>query len=185
MFAPDGRHFVRCSEVQAEAEQAMLHPAPVDFITFCGNAERFLAAAVGFANERCWGTLSCSLFVHPATKQAHRAAVDAAVAALRYGTVCVNVPGTVGFAVTKLAWGAYGGGGTPEDIGSGNCKVHNTLLFDHVQKSVVLAPWRFRPHPFYLNSHRNSEEVARLSLPFLAGPTLLRMLPLAAAAVRG
>ena len=32
-----------------------------------GDPAAFLAAAVAFANERCWGTLSCSLMVHPST----------------------------------------------------------------------------------------------------------------------
>ena len=36
-----------------------------------------------------------------------------------------------------------------QDIGSGNCFVHNTLLFDHLQKSILYAPWRFHPAPFW------------------------------------
>ena len=150
-----------------------------------GGAAAFLPAATRFANERCWGTLSCALFVHPATRAAHPGEVDAALGALRYGTICVNVPGNVGFALTKLGWGAYGRGGSPQDIGSGNCKVHNTLLFDHVQKSVVHGPWCFHPFPFWLTSNRNAEEVARLALQFLAAPSLGRATPLAAAALRG
>ena len=42
-----------------------------------------------------------------------------------------------------------------QDIGSGNCTVHNTLLLDHVQKSVVWAPWRYRPPPFWEPFNRN------------------------------
>ncbi len=30
-----------------------------------GDPEAFLEAAVKFANEECWGTLSCALMVHP------------------------------------------------------------------------------------------------------------------------
>lgn len=119
--------------------------------------------------------------------------------------MCINVPTLIGFATTKLTWGAYLPGGTPQvhglvaglgwrcivhavctctcwllcatavgpavtlllarccvthsandlqprclqDIGSGNCAVHNTLLLDHVQKSVLRAPWRFHPMPFW------------------------------------
>ena len=29
-----------------------------------------------------------------------------------------------------------------QDIESGNCKVHNTLMYDYVQKSVLYCPWR-------------------------------------------
>jgi hypothetical protein len=150
-----------------------------------GAAERFLPAAVDFANERCWGTLSCALFVHPATQRAQRAEVERAIAALRYGSISINVPTIMGFAITKLTWGAYGRGGLPEDIGSGNCHVHNTMLFDDVEKSVLRGPWRFHPYPFWLASNRNAEEVSRRSLRFLAAPSLLGVLPLAAAAVRG
>ena len=42
-----------------------------------------------------------------------------------------------------------------QDIGSGNCAVHNTMLLDHVQKSVVWAPWRYRPPPFWEPFNRN------------------------------
>ena len=42
-----------------------------------------------------------------------------------------------------------------QDIGSGNCAVHNTLLLDHPQKSVVWAPWRYRPPPFWEPFNRN------------------------------
>ena len=40
-------------------------------------------------------------------------AVDAAVAALRYGSICVNSPTLMGFCLTKTTWGAFPGG-TPQ-----------------------------------------------------------------------
>jgi hypothetical protein len=58
---------------------------------------------------RCWGTLSCSLWVHPEVQRAHAAAFDGAVARLRYGSVAVNSTSLMGFAVTKLGWGAAPG----------------------------------------------------------------------------
>ena len=70
----------------------------------------------------------------------HRGAFDAAIAGLRYGCVCVNVPTLVGFAITALPWGAFPGG-TPADVGSGIGTVHNTLLFDRPQKAVLHGPW--------------------------------------------
>lgn len=39
-----------------------------------GDAARFMQEAVRFANQRCWGTLSCSVFVHPTTQVARGAA---------------------------------------------------------------------------------------------------------------
>ena len=37
-----------------------------------GDPAQFMATALDFANNRCWGTLSCSIFVHPTT-QVHAA----------------------------------------------------------------------------------------------------------------
>ena len=43
-----------------------------------------------FCNEQLWGTLSCSIFVHPDTQKKHAKAVDDAIADLKYGGVAVN-----------------------------------------------------------------------------------------------
>ena len=55
---------------------------------------------------RCWGSLSCSVIAPPETDAA---ALDAAVASLRYGAVCVNLPSFAVYAFPKLSWGAYPG----------------------------------------------------------------------------
>lgn len=44
---------------------------------------------------------------------AHADAVDRAVAALRYGSININVVTILGFCVSKLTWGAYPGN-TPQ-----------------------------------------------------------------------
>lgn len=75
--------------------------------------ESFLSAAVSLANDRCWGTLSCTLIVDPVTQRSSASAVDKAVADLRYGSVCVNLPSLLGYAVMKLAWGGFPGA-TPQ-----------------------------------------------------------------------
>jgi hypothetical protein len=72
-----------------------------------------------------------------------------------------------------------------QDIGSGNCFVHNTMLVDHLQKSVLYAPWHFHPHPFWSPAHRNLEAVGMGALKFSANPSLLTMLPLAGQALIG
>ena len=96
-----------------------------------GNPAAFLAAAVDFANNRCWGTLSCAIMIPPDVRRKHPAAVDAAVAGLRYGSVCVNVATTFGFCVTKLPWGAFPGN-KPQVCGASTC---------------------FSPGGFYMNKH--------------------------------
>ena len=74
-----------------------------------GNPDSFLQQAVNLANNRCWGTLSCSLIVDPATQRQHQAAVDSAIADLRYGSVNVNLPTILGYAMMKMAWGGFAG----------------------------------------------------------------------------
>ena len=69
----------------------------------------FLKQATMFANDECWGTLSCSLFVPAHVQREHPEAVDAAVAGLKYGSVCINCPSLAGFPNTRLSWGAFPG----------------------------------------------------------------------------
>ncbi|KAI8465000.1 MAG: Aldehyde/histidinol dehydrogenase [Monoraphidium minutum] len=114
----------------------------------CGDARAFLEAAVEFANKRCWGTLACGVFIHPTTAAECGDAWDTALERLRFGNVCVNCPAATGFAATPLVWGAYPGN-TPQDIGSGDSYVHNSLLFDHPEKSVCHAPWSYAPQPLW------------------------------------
>jgi acyl-CoA reductase-like NAD-dependent aldehyde dehydrogenase len=149
------------------------------------NPATFLDEAVKFANETCWGTLSCVVIAHPATQKSIHKQFEAAIESLKYGTICINVPGSLGFGVTKLAWGGWPGS-SPDDIGSGSCKVHNTLLYDHVEKSVLRGAWRAVPsHPFWLTSNRNIEAIAKESMKFMAKPSLLGINPVASQALRG
>ncbi len=78
-----------------------------------GNPESFLPKAVSFANDKCWGTLSCALIVDPVTQKTNATAVDTAIADLRYGSVNVNLPTILGYAVMKMAWGGFPGS-TPQ-----------------------------------------------------------------------
>lgn len=57
------------------------------------------------------------------------------------------------YAVTRGTWGAYPGNSI-RDIGSGNCFVHNTLLFDHPEKTVVTLPWRMAIYPPWMPDNR-------------------------------
>ncbi len=54
-----------------------------------------------------------SVQVPPSVMTHHADAVDKAVAALRYGSVNINVVTMLGFCVPKLTWGAYPGN-TPQ-----------------------------------------------------------------------
>jgi hypothetical protein len=150
-----------------------------------GDAGAFMKAAVDFANNKCWGTLSCGVIIHPATQKAYKREFDDAIADLRYGTVAINVPTFIGFTVTKLPWGGFPGASSPADVGSGDAKVHNTTFLDHPQKGVIKGAWKMHPTPVWFPSNRHLEEVVRLALPFYANPTLKNMLPVMPAAMKG
>lgn len=83
-----------------------------------GKAESFLPQAVSLANDKCWGTLSCSLIVDPVTQKMHQTVVDTAIADLRYGSVNVNLPTILGYAIMKMAWGGYPGATPQVTLGS-------------------------------------------------------------------
>lgn len=109
--------------------------------------ERYLEAAVKAANQDLWGSLSCTILVHPETEAAHGEAVQRALDGLQYGSVCVNAWSAVGFLPAQAHWGAFGGDQTITDIGSGLGAVHNTYMFDHTQKAVVRTPFVSAGHP--------------------------------------
>ncbi len=144
----------------------------------------FLAKAVDFANERCWGTLSCVVLVHPSTREEHPREVDRAIAALRYGTVGVNAWSSVGYALVSPTWGAFPGH-PPEDIQSGTGVVHNAFLLDYPQKSVVTAPFRIRPTPAWFADHRNLVRVGRKLTAMEAHPSIGKLASLAFEALKG
>jgi aldehyde dehydrogenase (NAD(P)+) len=100
------------------------------------DAASFLDAAVEFCNERLDGSLGVSLLVHPRTARELGVRLDQALARLRYGAIGVNVWNAAAFLVAQCPWGAYPGH-TLEDVSSGRGVVHNSFLFDRVEKTVV------------------------------------------------
>lgn len=73
-----------------------------------------------------------------------------------------------------------------QDIQSGNCFVHNTLMLDYPQKSVVRAKWRFYPttHPWSPH-HYNLEALGKALMIFFSAPSVLKLLPAGVAALLG
>ncbi len=145
---------------------------------------RFLEQAVAFANERCWGTLSCCLLVDSATRHVHEEALTRAVTDLRYGSIGINVwPGLI-YALATPSWGAFPGH-RAEDIQSGTGVVHNAFLFDHPEKSVVRAPFRMYPTPPWFSDHRNLRELGQRLVAFEAKPSWGALARVVRAALRG
>lgn len=159
------------------------------------DAAAFLRNAVAFCNARLAGTLGASILIHPRTMAALGPAFEDAVADLRYGSVAINTWPGVAFTLAGASWGAF-----PETAakaaGSGNGVVHNALLFDRPEKTVVRAPFApfprslgdgertLLPTPPWFVTHRRADAVGRLLFAYTAKPSALRMAATIAAAMR-
>ncbi|HSN06959.1 MAG TPA: aldehyde dehydrogenase family protein, partial [Candidatus Angelobacter sp.] len=156
----------------------------------------FLANAVAFANDVLPGTLGASVLIDPATAKRDRAALDAAIAGLRYGSVGVNAWTGLNFLLGYTPWGAFPGH-TPEDIGSGIGFVHNAFLLRDVQKGVAWMPFRplhrsalngqlhMSPKPPFFVTNRTGETTARRLSAFLATGRPAALPGIFASALRG
>ncbi len=137
----------------------------------------YLDRAVAFANEHLWGTLNATFLVHPASLKdpAAAAAVDRAITNLRYGTVAVNCWAAAGYTLCTSTWGAFPGHDI-YDIQSGTGVVHNTLMFDRPQKTVIRAPFRIMPTPPWFVTHGNTARKLFPKLTMLeASPSLWKI----------
>ncbi|MDQ3032776.1 MAG: aldehyde dehydrogenase family protein [Myxococcota bacterium] len=144
----------------------------------------FLDAMTEFANDQCWGTLSCMMLVDDKTQREHAASLDRALASLRYGGIGVNVWAGLVYGLVTPTWGAYPGHPL-EDVRSGRGVVHNALLIDHPQKSIVRAPFRMRPTPVWFPDHRTLRPLAELVTAFEGHPSMLKLPKIVATAMRG
>jgi acyl-CoA reductase-like NAD-dependent aldehyde dehydrogenase len=151
-----------------------------------GGIPEYLERAVAFANDSLWGTLNATLIVPPAALADPdvAAAVERAIADLRYGTVSVNHWAAIGYGLVVTPWGAYPGH-TAQDIQSGTGVVHNTLMFSQVQKSVVRAPFHARPKPAWFANHRTAARLTPRLVRFEADPSPAKLPGIFSLALRG
>lgn len=144
----------------------------------------FMDAAVKFCNERVWGTLSCSLLIDPRTQKAIPHDLERAVTDLRYGSVVVNHWPGLSYGLVVNTWGAYPGH-TLEDIGSGIGVVHNTMMFERPQKTVIQGPFLVNPKPPWFATHRRSHLVAPRLTQYEHSPSKLKIPGIAINALLG
>ncbi len=144
----------------------------------------FMAKATEFANDSCWGTLSCVVLIDPKTASNYARSFDAMLAGLRYGGIGVNVFAGVVYGLVVTTWGAFPGH-TDQDIQSGRGVVHNALLLDHPQKSIVYAPFRIFPTPAWYTDHKTGQLLGPALCRFEAAPSWSRLPPVLNAALRG
>lgn len=161
-----------------------------------GTATQFLDAAVTAANERLHGTLGANLIAHPDTVKALGPHLRAAVADLRYGTIAINAWTGVGYATSRATWGAYPGH-TLDDVQSGIGIVHNALLLDHTERTIVTGPFRpaprsilngeasISPKPPWFVTNTTAAHTGRLLTEFAANPRWQDLPALLTSALRG
>ncbi|HEY4222971.1 MAG TPA: aldehyde dehydrogenase family protein, partial [Myxococcota bacterium] len=148
------------------------------------DAGAFMDKATAFANDEVWGTLSCMVLVHPDTQKQYAAAFDKMVASLKYGGIAINGWAGAIYGLGQTTWGAFPGH-TLEDIQSGRGVVHNTMLFDHPQKSVLYLPFRLKPTPVWFADHKNLKALAEKLTRFEGAPSMLKFPGIVAQALKG
>lgn len=163
-----------------EAFCGVLAEVPLDV----AGPDEFLAAAVPFANDSCFGTLSCAMLIDEATQKRHADALDRAIEALRYGGIGINTwPGLI-YALCAPTWGAFPGH-PPSDISSGAGVVHNTFLFDHPEKSVIRSAFVPPMTPGYFSDHKSLRALGMALVDMETKPGVGSLSRLAIAGMKG
>lgn len=147
-------------------------------------AEEYMDLAVPFANDRCWGTLSINVLIDPKTEKALGDRFDRAIADLRYGAIAINCWTGLNYGLVNATWGAFPGHPL-DDIESGQGVVHNGLLLDHPQKSVVRAPFVMNPTPAWFVDHKNNLALGKTMTAFEGKPSWLKVPGVALTALKG
>lgn len=95
----------------------------------------FFARAVPWVNEHLWGDLSCSVVAHP--RQQADPPFDDHLHGLHYGSVGVNLPPSLLYALIQFPWGAFP---SPEPE-SGRGWVHNLSGLPDAAQGILRGPF--------------------------------------------
>ncbi len=150
-------------------------------------AEAFLKSAIAYANDSLYGTLGANILIHPKTlAQIGQARFDEIITELRYGCIAINAWTGLGFLSAPTTWGAFPGHPLT-DVQSGIGFVHNTMLFEKPQRTVVRAPFKpfprnlasfsftLLPRPPWFITNRSAGVLGRLLTAFQYRPSLLKL----------
>lgn len=145
----------------------------------------FLEAAADLVNQRLWGTLAVGVMIHPASRrELADGPFDQWLARLRYGTVAVNHWPALAYAAMTAPWGGFPGS-TIDQPQSGVGWVHNTLLLDKVEKTVLQGPLTQWPKPLWFPSHRTASRLVWRLIDLYHDPRWRRLVPVVMSAVAG
>lgn len=165
-------------------------------VQLLGKGANFLDAAVEFSNTRLQGTLGANIIANPRTLQELGPRLDDAITALRYGCIGVNCWTGLGFLVARATWGAFPPS-PGEEVTSGNGVVHNALLLDGVERTVVYGPfrplsrslinfeWAISPKPPWFVSNKTASSTGRHLTILAATRNKLELVPIFYSALRG
>ena len=147
----------------------------------------FLEAAIEFANKTLEGTLGANIVIHPETRRAiGHERFEELISKLHYGEIAINSWTGVNFLSVSLPWGGFPGA-TPDNVGSGIGTVHNTLMLEGAERSVLEAPWRpfprgllsgsfaLLPKPPWFVTHRRAAQIGRQLTHFAHRPSPLKI----------
>ena len=198
--ADDRRHLVTGLDADDPTEQFFTTEifGPVLTVTTLATtgADEFLSAAVAFANDKLYGSLGANIIIDPKTARAHADGLERAIADLRYGTVTVNAWSGAAYFMTRSTWGAFPGH-PMNDIQSGRGVVHNTLMFDRAQKTVVRGPFAESPRAFlqrefhlspkmvYFVTNKQAHVVGEKLIDYCDAPSKRKLASIALSAMRG
>ncbi|HET7689201.1 MAG TPA: aldehyde dehydrogenase family protein [Nocardioidaceae bacterium] len=149
-----------------------------------GMAAEFLCSAVTAANQELRGTLGANIVIHPRTRRHLGKTFEEQVERLRYGTIGINVWTALGYLTPHATWGAFPGHSL-DDIQSGHGVVHNALLLDGAERTVVSGPFRPLVKPPWFVQNRTADRTGRLLASFAARPRWSALPGIFASALRG
>ncbi|MEM7294792.1 MAG: aldehyde dehydrogenase family protein, partial [Pseudomonadota bacterium] len=151
------------------------------------DAETFLIQAIAWANENLYGTLGANIVIHPETlKEIGEKRFEEILTDLRYGAIGVNAWSGLAFLAAGCPWGGFAGA-TMNDIQSGIGTVHNSLMLEKTERSVVYAPFRpfprnllsggmtLLPRPPWFVTNKRQETVGKLLTRFQHKPSWLKL----------
>ena len=156
----------------------------------------FLDRAIQAANIQLRGTLGANIVIDPATLSSLGSAFEDHLTELRYGTIGVNAWSGVGYLTANATWGAFPGHHL-DDIQSGRGVVHNALMLDGVERTVVRGPfrplprsvlhgeWSISPKPPWFVTNRTAAGTGWRLTHFAAKPQWRKLPGIFASALRG
>ncbi|MTI00432.1 aldehyde dehydrogenase [Roseibium sp. RKSG952] len=146
--------------------------------------EAFLETAINYANDSLYGTLGANIIVHPkSVMEIGEERFEQLIGQLRYGTIAINTWAGAAFAMPGAAWGAFPGHSL-DNAESGIGKVHNAMMFDAAERTVLWAPFRQRPMPPWFVTHRQALKAGRAVTKFEAAKSPLELIKILTASMR-